>query len=53
VWVRRLPYRRAGRKSLPNDVEHITISYNGEDQSYGIGEQVWVQCNSDATPSAD
>ncbi|XP_065898543.1 uncharacterized protein [Dysidea avara] len=35
----RLSVRRAGRKSLPNDVEHITISYNAEDQTYGIDEQ--------------
>ena len=42
-----LSYRRAGRKSLPNDVEHITISYNAEDQTYGIDEQVCVQVYSD------
>jgi len=45
--VPRLLYRRVGHTSLPNDVEHITISYNAEDQTYGIDEQVCVHIYSD------
>ena len=33
---------QGGRKKT-NNVEHIIVSYNEEDQSYGIEGQVYVQ----------